>query len=186
MESTTPTPEAPKSVGLTLTDKLFILLLILTLVGVAWVGRHSFNEGLKTETAKRNGEAWLNALKELHDERLKPDPKLQACAKASAEDQPVHNWEGCVTALQQTPELAGLMNPYSGEKLAWIEACIPGDLKTSGSLVFKRVDSNPPGSATPTNVVALTNDTTLEVSRVLQVKVCDRGGYAISIGEIEL
>lgn len=185
MESSTTSPASPKTVGLTLTDKLFVLLLLLTLVGVAWVGRHSFNEGLKTETAKRNGEAWLNVLKAVHANRNNSDAKPEACAKTSGEGQAAHNWEACYEALKQTPELARLTNPYQGGPLGLIEACVAGDLSTSGALVIKRVDPNPPGSATPVNVVNFSNDTTLEISRVLQVKVCDRGGYTISIGEVE-
>lgn len=185
MESTNPAQVVPPSPGLNLSDKLFILLLILALVGVAWVGRHSFNEGLKTETAKRNGETWLSTLKDLHEVRMKSGDKSGPCHKLSEEGQPVHTWEGCFEAIQAMPNVASLLNPYSGEKLAAIDACVPGNLKTSGHLVFKRVDANPPGSATPTNVVGLTPDTTLEVPRVIQIKVCDRGGYPISIGEVE-
>jgi len=186
METTNSTQTVTPSPGLNLFDKLFILLLILSLVGVAWVGRHSFKEGLKTETAKRNGEAWLASLKDMHEERLKPEGKNGPCFKETEDGQPVHNWQACFAHMQTLPALAELTNPYSGDKLTAIEACVAGDLNTSGSLVFKRVDSNPPGSATPTNVVNLTPDTTLDVASVIQVKVCDRGGYPISIGEIEL
>lgn len=48
-----------KKYGPTFPDILFLIFLALAMLGVAWVGSLAYHEGMKTETTKRNGEAWV-------------------------------------------------------------------------------------------------------------------------------
>lgn len=183
--SSLPPSSDTRSPPLTFSDRFFLLFLVLALVGVTWVGRLSYLEGQKNETIKRHGEAWLATLVTTHASRVKPDGEPKACLQATPEGQAPQTWGDCVDALAKLPAHASMRNPFSAEPLALAEACNPTDRSTVGKLVFRRVDPNPPGSATPTTVNPMSADTALNQPRVVQVKVCDRGGYAINIGETE-
>jgi hypothetical protein len=181
--SVSPASNAASGGALTFSDRLFLLLLVLTLVGVAWVGRLSYQEGLKTETIKRHGEAWLSALQHVHEQRQTAQGEPAACRRQANEGSPANTWQACHEALLQT-ELGSLRNPFRDEPLSFIDACQPGQAASVGAMVIKRVDPNPPGSASPVNIVGMSPDTSLDQPRQMQLKVCDRGGYAISIGEL--
>lgn len=64
---TSPEEEVPAkpSNGLpTATDIMFLVMLLCILLGVGWVGQLSYQEGMKNEVTKQNGEAWSKWFKE--------------------------------------------------------------------------------------------------------------------------
>jgi len=81
-----PEGEVPKTGGSTVWDALFMVFLVLMLAFVAWVGMLSYEEGMKNEVTKRNGEAWAKWLGDASAERSKPGFAVAECAAgASAE-----------------------------------------------------------------------------------------------------
>ena len=65
-------------------DMLFGLVLIGVVAFVAWVGYLAYHEGLKIETSKRHGEAWLQWLGEASAQRFQPGFEPSACAGLAA------------------------------------------------------------------------------------------------------
>ena len=65
-------------------DWLFGLVLLCVIAFVSWVGYLAYHEGLKIETSKRHGEAWLQWLGEASIKRFQPGFELPACAGAVA------------------------------------------------------------------------------------------------------
>lgn len=61
-------------------DMLFGLVLLGVIAFVSWVGYLAYHEGLKIETSKRQGEAWLQWLGEASATRFQPDFSIPACA----------------------------------------------------------------------------------------------------------
>ena len=79
MENPTQEDSRPKN-GLGVTDIAFIVFLVTAMVGVAWVGRLAYLEGVKGEVTKRNGEAWAKWLTQAGLDRGKPGYEPSACA----------------------------------------------------------------------------------------------------------
>lgn len=61
-------------------DMLFGLVLLSVIAFVSWVGYLAYQEGIKIETSKRHGEAWLQWLGASSAKRFQPDFELVACA----------------------------------------------------------------------------------------------------------
>ncbi len=66
--------------GPTRNDLFFLLFLVFVIAAVVLVGRISYQEGMKTENTKRNGEAWAKWLTEASAERAKDGFAPSACA----------------------------------------------------------------------------------------------------------
>ena len=79
MENTTQENSRPKN-GLGAANIAFIVFLVAAMVGVAWVGRLAYLEGVKGEVTKRNGEAWAKWLAQAGLDRSKPGYEPSACA----------------------------------------------------------------------------------------------------------
>lgn len=61
-------------------DYAFLALMVVVLISVTWIGILAYEEGLKTEGTKRNGEAWAAWMTEAGTKRLNPDYDIAACA----------------------------------------------------------------------------------------------------------
>ncbi len=61
-------------------DYAFLTLMVVVLISVTWIGVLAYEEGLKTEGTKRNGEAWAAWMTEAGTKRLNADYEIAACS----------------------------------------------------------------------------------------------------------
>jgi len=71
------------SIPLSPADYGFFALMAIVVVLVVWVGVMSFEEGMKTEGSKRNGEAWVAWLTQASAKRFDPEFELAECAASA-------------------------------------------------------------------------------------------------------
>jgi len=70
----------PKKLGPTWADILFLIFLVGVLISVTMLGRLAFEEGMKTESSKENGEAWVKWMSDASADRFKEGFQPAACA----------------------------------------------------------------------------------------------------------
>lgn len=188
MTASNAAPAPPVSSGRpTAGDITFFVFLSALLVLVALLGRLTFNEGLKTEGTKAQAESLMTWMKDSSAARLSAaDFSPAACAaKASNAAKPA-TWAGCLAAiLASGGALGGANNTFSGEPLQVIERCVAGDVATAGQLVVDKVVPTPPGSAVPVVVSPLSGEDRIDQRLQVRLLVCDKGGFAIRVGETE-
>lgn len=73
-------PEVPDKFGPRPSDIAFLIFLFVAMLGIGWVGHLAYNEGLKVEVTKRNGEAWAKWFSDAGAERGKAGYELSECA----------------------------------------------------------------------------------------------------------
>jgi hypothetical protein len=170
----------------TLSDRIFLCLLAGMLVGVALLGRMTFEEGLKTEHTKAQAEALLAWMKAAAAHRGDTGFEPAPCARRPSSGADAYTWGSCFEALAtHGGPLSGVRNTFTGEPIGLAAACTPGDAATVGRLVIDRISTTPPGSAIPTVINALAAGDAIGESLTLRVRICDKGGYPILIGEAE-
>ena len=213
-DTTTATPPpAPTTGQPTLTDWVFLISMLVMLALVAWVGYLSYQEGMKTEVTKRNGEVWAQWLSETGAERFKEDFGLLACAggptraslaspdnaqpdagnppapdtpTVAATPSPQRNWGECLKYLTTPPgSLAGLRNPFIHEPLHIVAKCDPSDRSVVGALMLEKLVPTPPGSPIPFVASPLVESDMIDAKLQVRVTVCDKGAYPIRIAEVE-
>jgi hypothetical protein len=69
-----------KKYGPTTYDMVFMGFLVLAMLGVAWVGHLAYQEGMKTEVTKRNGETWAKWFTQANLDRGKVGYEPNECA----------------------------------------------------------------------------------------------------------
>jgi hypothetical protein len=164
-------------------DILFLIFLAFMLVGVAWVGVLSHEEGKKNEVTKQNGEAWVKWMKENSEARTKEDFELEACTATSTERKP---WGDCFNALLESEKtLKDLVNPFTNKPVKFLAKCDPKDQATVGGIFLEKLVSTPPGSAIPLVASQLVDTDPIDTKLALRLTVCDKGGYAIRVEEFE-
>lgn len=194
-----------------LTDLTFLASMVLMLVMVAWVGKLSYLEGMKTEVSKRNGEAWAKWLSETGIERFKDDYGLPVCSggparltttgsEATAPDTQTteavntvagtpattRDWGECLRYLTTPPgPLAGLRNPFLEAPLVIAPKCDPADRSLTGALILEKLVPTPPGSSIPFVTSQLLDKDPIEQKIQIRVTVCDKGAYPIRVAEVE-
>ena len=211
MEADIQTP-APKK--MTLPDMFFMAFLVFAVVGVGWVGYLSFKAGMKTETTKRNGEAWAKWMTDAgvarHKEGFLPGEcaagvfplgavvPSAAPAASAPEASPEKSdtlattatgprtWGDCQAALSK-PEspLGDVRNPFLDKPLELIEKCDRSNRSVAGSMVLEKLTPTPPGSAVPHTPSQLMPADPIDQKLQLRVTMCDSGGYPIRIAEVE-
>jgi hypothetical protein len=78
--STPPSEDKHVNPGLSIADYGFFVLMALVVALVVWVGVMSFEEGMKTEDSKRNGEEWVAWLTQASAKRFEPGFEPAECA----------------------------------------------------------------------------------------------------------
>lgn len=194
---------------MTATDVTFLASMMVLAVGMVLLGRINEAEGLKTERAKANGEAWIKWFSEAGESRFSPDYSLDVCAgsplfqpkpegaegastpDAANNDAPAvpamrRPWKACFEALMAPGgPMADQVNLFTGAVPLQAAKCEPTDRKIIGAIVIEKVTPTPPGSAVPTVATPLApSDNIWEKGRV-RVTVCDKGGYPIPISEVD-
>lgn len=189
-------------------DQIFGVMLLGVIVFVSWVGYLSHHEGLKIETSKRSGEAWLQWLGNASAPRFKADFQPAPCASQAAAEataseasnvQALGNevpvpaktatgpaWGACYKALTQANgPWASQTNPFSGAQVRLVPKCDKTDLTVAGNFVLEKLTPTPPGSTVPVVASLLSDVEILSQKILLRLTLCDKGGDPIRIGEIE-
>ena len=209
-----PEIESPVRKKMTLPDMFFLAFLVFAVVGVGWVGYLSFKAGMKTETTKRNGEAWAKWMTDAGVARHKEGFLPGECAAgvfplgavvpsaAPAASAPVaspekvdtlattatgpRTWGDCQAALSKPESPLGAMrNPFSNKPLELIEKCDRTNRSVAGSMVLEKLTPTPPGSAVPYTPSQFVPADPIDQKLQLRVTMCDGGGYPIRIAEVE-
>jgi hypothetical protein len=189
------TPE--KSYGPTPHDMIFLIFLGVVVVAVILLGIKNFEEGVKVETSKHNGELWMQSMSELNIKRFDEDFNLEACrggmpapAQALGKHKAAPNtflpgtWGACYQYFVTQTALKDLRNPFFDE-LPKIVQCSTADLSTIGGIMIENLMPTPPGSATPYVAKPLIATDPIDYKLQIRLSVCDKGGDAIEIGEFE-
>lgn len=197
MNSTQAHPTPPVSTQPTLMDWLFLLSCAVALAVVAFLGKLAYTEAMKTETAKRNGEAVVTWMQEATAGRFEADFGVAACAgsatppagAAPAADKAAaapNTWGGCLDAILVQTSMKTLDNPFrEGIALDFAPACNPDDRSLAGNIVMEKITATPPGSAVPTVITPLTPDVAIDQKIQVRLSVCDKGAYAVKVAEFE-
>lgn len=173
------TPAAPS--GLSGTDIAFIGLMGALLIFVAWLTTVNYQEGMKTEAAKRNGEAWVEWLTTAGTTRFDDGFAHAPCAGKAEPG----TWGECAAYIKSQTSLKSLVNTFFDKPPALIAGCNKEDRSTTGAIVIENMVATPPGSAVPVIVKPLVNEDLITSKLQLRVTVCDKGGYPIKVSEFE-
>ena len=206
---------APNSGGQSESNFGFLALMAGVVVAVVWIGSLSFEQAMKTEQSKRNGEAWVAWLSEAGTKRHEPGYALAACAggipaaataaapeptaevaegrqeevqKAAPATPPAgtaNTWGGCVADMWKQKPFADMVNPFTGKAPVLIEKCDPADYTLHGNISIDKSIANPVGSAVPATVSPLVASDAIDAKLQLTLAVCDKGGYPIKVSDFE-
>lgn len=192
---TTQPPE--KSYGPTPHDLVFLAFLGAVIVAVILLGIKNFEEGLKVENSKRNGEMWMEQMTQINIKRFDEDFTLEECRggmpspavslgkhKANADAPLPGTWGACYQYFITQTALKDLRNPFFNELPKMVQ-CSTADRSTIGGIMIENLMPTPPGSATPYVAKPLIASDPIDYKLQIRLSVCDKGGDAIEIGEFE-
>ena len=164
-------------------DTLFLIFLTCVLIGVAWVGRLSYEEGLKNKVTVENGEAWVKWLKGNSETRMSENFHIESCGYSAEERR---RWGDCYTEiLEKVKELHSLSNPFTQGPVQFVAKCVAKDASTVGGIFLEKIVPTPAGSAIPAVASQLVEIDPIDTKIALRLTVCDKGGYPIKVDEFE-
>jgi hypothetical protein len=187
----------------TLSDWVFILIVLAILSLVARLGHAAYLEAMHTENSKKNGEELSAWLTKTGADRFKKTFEHPACAGGKAPVKPVEvdadgdgepdintepvagTWGACFQYLKTQPLFKDMVNPFFNEPPNFIAACNPDDESLMGAIVLEKMVTTPPGSAVPVINSQLVDADPIDQKMQLRVSICDKGSYAIKIAEFE-
>jgi hypothetical protein len=187
----------------TLSDWVFILIVLAILSLVARLGHAAYLEAMHTENSKKNGEELSAWLTKTGADRFKKTFEHPACAGGKAPVKPVEvdadgdgepdintepvagTWGACFQYLKTQPLFKDMVNPFFNEPPNFIAACNPDDESLMGAIVLEKMVTTPPGSAVPVINSQLVDTDPIDQKMQLRVSICDKGSYAIKIAEFE-
>ena len=180
-----------KICGFASSEWTFIGLLIGAMVLVVYVGRFSLVEARRTEEVKQNAVVLLKWFDDLNTDSSAVSAELVSrCKPASVmagntEKNTEKTWQGCRDALSaEGGPLHGVLNPFDAQAPVFNEKCDRSQLVTRGAIVVDEALKMPPGQSAVFVPMALNR--TLEKDLSFRVVVCDKGSFAIKIGESKL
>jgi hypothetical protein len=187
----------PKAHGPTHQDVIFLIFLGLVVISVVLLGIKNFEEAVKVEKSKQNGEAWMQAMSDLTIKRFDEDFNLDACRggmpspaqslgkhKKSEDTFTPGTWGACYQYFITQTGLKDLRNPFFNE-LPKIVQCSTADRSSIGGIMIENLMPTPPGSATPFVAKPLIASDPIDYKLQIRLSVCDKGGDTIEIGEFE-
>jgi len=187
MEQIQETSKSEKNYGPNVYDYVFMGFLVVVVILVTWLGIKNYDEAVKTERAKANGEAWVTWLTETGLERGNKDFKLNGCKSGVKpdEDNKVGTWGSCLEDIMSQSPLKDLTNPFLKTKPKLIPQCISTDRTVIGDIVIEKMVPTPAGSAIPVVISQLTEADSIQDKVQIRISVCDKGGYPIQVSELE-
>jgi hypothetical protein len=187
IQDTQETNHPEKNYGPNAYDYVFLGFLVVVVVLVTWLGIKNYDEAVKTERAKSNGEAWATWLTETGLERGNKDFKLNGCRSGVKpdEEQKVGTWGSCLEDIMTQSPLKDQINPFLKKQPKLIPQCISTDRTVIGDIVLEKMVATPPGSAVPVVISQLTEADSIQDKMQIRISVCDKGGYPIQVSELE-
>lgn len=178
----------------TFTDICFMLLLFAILLLVAYTSVIGYQDAMRIEATKKNGEAWVKWFKESREQDAATG-KLPAECRATAHSAKeggeadktgLSSWGQCLEALQRANvPVAMQINPFTGAPEKRVAKCDPKDLKLVGATVLEKLVPTAPGSAVAAIASELLAADNISKKMQIRVTVCDKGAYPIRIGETD-
>ncbi len=190
MASSTDHNSEHQHLGPNSTDKLFLAFLVAIVAAVTWLGVVNYQEALKVEAAKSNGEAWVEWLTETGTTRFEAETQHAACkggvkAPADAKADTPGTWGACLAHILANTDLKDQVNAFFNKPPHFVAACDPKDRTLMGAILLEDLMPTPPGSATPFVASQLLETASIDYKMQLRLSVCDKGGYAIKVAEFE-
>ncbi len=190
MASTTDQTPGHQNLGPNSTDKFFLAFLVFIVAAVTWLGVVNYQEALKVETAKSNGETWVAWLTETGTTRFEASTQHAACKGGvkpgtDAKADTPGTWGACLAHIMANTELKSLINPFFNTAPHFVAACDPKDRTLMGAILLEDLMPTPAGSATPFIASQLLETDSIDYKMQLRLSVCDKGGYAIKVAEFE-
>jgi hypothetical protein len=184
------TDHSTEHLGPTSADKLFLAFLVFIVAAVTWLGVVNYQEALKVETAKSNGEAWVEWLTETGTTRFEATAQHPACQggvkpAADAKADTPGTWGACLAHILANTALKDQVNPFFNKPPHFVAACDPKDRTLMGAVLLEDLMPTPPGSATPFVASQLLETDPIDYKMQLRLSVCDKGGAAIKVAEFE-
>lgn len=180
----------------------FLVFLLLVLAAVSGLGLHAYDEAMKNEHTKRNGELWAAWLTGESAKRAQPGYEHRLCASQGARRpndpsdaaapvlSPVFadssaTWGPCLTHLSLHTELKAIRNPFTGKPPVFVAVCDPRDRSLPGAVAIEKVLPLAPGSAIAASASPFVASDSIAQTVHLKISVCDKGASAINIAEID-
>ncbi|MSQ57921.1 MAG: hypothetical protein EXR35_10660 [Limnohabitans sp.] len=91
-------------------DKIFLLLMIVVLALTSFIGLLAYKDAMKIEITKKNGEAWVEWLTKVSEERMNPKYEISACNSKSGD-----SIESAVVATPSTPSTSAAPTPSTSK-----------------------------------------------------------------------
>jgi len=172
------------------TGYLFLTFIAFIVACVTWLGVINYQEALKVEASKSNGEAWVAWLTETGTTRFEAETKHAACkggvkAPADAKPDSPGTWGACLAHILASTELKDQINPFFKVAPHFVAACDPKDRTLMGAILLEDLMPTPAGSATPFVASQLLETDSIDYKMQLRLSVCDKGGAAIKVADFE-
>jgi len=176
--------------GMRYSDFLFLWVLFINLIVVAYLGIGNHQKALKVGQLQENGEqilAWFEGFEAKVQAGEAVTQKSCVPAEEGAgigKGVKVNTWKDCVGSLFAT---GGPFGDYSNllmpEDPPYASKCDKHELGTSGAFIFEKMTMNPAG---PPAVSPMEPNEKLMSGMNIRLSLCDTGYYLIKIGEFKL
>ena len=170
--------------GPTSSDLFFLGFLILNLCFVSYLGKDLYQVAINLEKSKAQGEVFLAWSEEFNKNiDATPSPSPQSCLPKK-EEEIENKWGDCIADLFGAEgTFKDFVNHINHANPIFSKVCSKANQESSGTLVFDKITPGPTGAPT---YAPLENSEILGKGLNYRVSVCDRGFYAIKIGEAKL
>ena len=176
--------------GMRYSDFLFLWVLFVNLLLVAYLGVANHQKALMVGQTKENGEqivAWFEGFETKLQAGESVTPQACVPIEEGANNNTgaqVNTWQDCVSGLFGTD---GPFKDYSNllmpEHLPYASKCDKHELGTSGAFIFEKLTANPAG---PPAAAPIEPHEKLISGMNIRLSVCDTGYYLVKIGEFKL
>jgi hypothetical protein len=176
--------------GIRYADFLFLWVLFINLLLVAYLGVANHQKALKVGELQTNGEQVITWFEEFQTKLQAGDSVTPESCVPTEEDAShikgaqINTWKDCVESLfsNQGPfkDYSNLLEP---EHLPYANKCDKNEIGTSGAFIFEKLTANPAGP--PTAAPIEPHDKLISGMNV-RLSLCDTGYYLVKIGEFKL
>ena len=177
-------------VGMKFSDSIFLCVLIVNLIFVAYLGVGNHEKALKVGQSQANGEqiiAWFEEFGQKLEANELATP--ESCIPSDdgvvgAKSAKPNIWKSCVdTLFAEKGPFHSHTNLLMPKDAAYALKCDKQNLGTSGAFIFEKMTINPAG---PPSVGPMDPQEKLVGGMNIRLSLCDMGYYLIKIGEFKL
>jgi hypothetical protein len=162
---------------------IFMLTVVVSLIGIAFLARNIFAAAQHLESAKRNAETVVRTLSEVGAKRKAGQPEVAAC-HAGAEGPTKLPWAPCWEEIIKLPDVVKLVNAMVASNAVFGPPCDGSDASIGRIAIEKGTPWSSAGN-TGTTFAAIVDDDSIATETPLRVQVCNRWGEAVKVQEIK-